>query len=153
MEKKPALEERISEWRTYISRRKEIKAVDVEELEDHLRTQVDTLKESGLDDDEAFLVAVKRLGDIDSISREFAREYSERLWKQLVVLPESNGSTFAQKKEAIVAVVLAIASAAVIKLPMLFGMAFDFDNDISLSFYARNFSLFVLPFLAGFFAW
>lgn len=153
MEKKPALEERISEWRTYISRRKEIKAVDVEELEDHLRTQVDTLKESGLDDEEAFLVAVKRLGDIDSISREFAREYSERLWKQLVVLPDLNDSAFNQKKEAIIAVVLAIASAAAIKLPVLFGMAFDFDNDISLSFYARNFSLFVLPFLAGFFAW
>ena len=58
VETKQTLEERINNWRNYISRRKEIKSSDVEELEDHLRTQVDVLKESGLDDDEAFLVAV-----------------------------------------------------------------------------------------------
>ena len=37
---------------------------------------------------EAFLVAVKRMGSLDALSREFAREHSERLWKQLVVAPE-----------------------------------------------------------------
>jgi len=88
VETKQTLEERIREWRSYISRRKAVKPIDVEELEDQLRTQVEALREAGLDDDEAFLVAVKRLGDLDSISREFAREYSERLWKQLVVLPD-----------------------------------------------------------------
>jgi len=150
---KQTLEERIKEWRRYISRRKEVKPIDVEELEDHLRTQVEVLRESGLDSDEAFLVAVKRLGDIDSISREFAREYSERLWKKLVVLPDSSDSDFKIKREAIVAVVLAVAAAVAIKLPVLFNMDFNFDSKITLSFYARNFSLFVLPFLAGFFAW
>ena len=35
--------------------------------------------------DEAFLVAVKRIGGLDDLSREFAREHSDRLWKQLVV--------------------------------------------------------------------
>ena len=39
---------------------------------------------AGLSDDEAFLVAVKRMGDIDGLSREFAREHSDRLWKQFV---------------------------------------------------------------------
>ena len=69
METKQTLEERIREWRSYISRRKAVKPIDVEELEDQLRTQVEALREAGLDDDEAFLVAVKRLGDLDSISR------------------------------------------------------------------------------------
>jgi len=153
VETKQTLEERIKEWRRYISRRKEVKPIDVEELEDHLRTQVEVLRESGLDSDEAFLVAVKRLGDIDSISREFAREYSERLWKKLVIPLDSSDSDFKIKREAIVAVVLAVAAAVAIKLPMLFNMDFNFDSKITLSFYARNFSLFVLPFLAGFFAW
>ncbi len=39
-----------------------------------------------------------------------------------------------------------------IKVPELFGMRLD-DPDPNPSFYARNLSLFVLPFLAGFFAW
>ena len=55
------------------------------ELEDHLREQVAGLAGAGLDADEAFLVAVKRMGSLDALSREFALEHSERLWKQLVM--------------------------------------------------------------------
>jgi len=153
VETKQTLEDHIREWRNYISRRKAVKPNDVEELEDQLRTQVEALGEAGLDDDEAFLVAVKRLGDLDSISREFAREYSERLWKQLVVLPDLGDSSSEMKREAVVAIALAIAAAVAIKLPVLFNIDFNLDSQFTLSFYARNFSLFVLPFLAGFFAW
>jgi hypothetical protein len=152
VETKQTLEERIREWRNYVTRRKAVKPIDVEELEDQLRTQVEALGEAGLDDDEAFLVAVKRLGDLDSISREFAREYSERLWKQLVVLPDLGDSSSEMKREAVVAIALAIATAVAIKLPVLF-IDFNFDSQFTVSFYARNFSLFILPFLAGFFAW
>ena len=58
---------------------------DVDELEDHLRHQIAELNAVGLAADEAFLVAVKRMGDVDALSREFAREHSGRLWKQLVL--------------------------------------------------------------------
>ena len=58
---------------------------DVDELEDHLRHQIAELNAAGLAADEAFLVAVKRMGDLDDLSREFAREHSGRLWKQLVL--------------------------------------------------------------------
>ena len=153
METKQTLEERIREWRNYASRRKAVKPIDVEELEDQLRTQVEALREAGLNDDEAFLVAVKRLGDLDSISREFAREYSERLWKQLVALPDLRDSSFEIKREAVVAIALAIAAAVAIKIPVLFNPEFNWDSQLTVSFYARNFSLFILPFLAGFFAW
>ena len=49
------------------------------------RGSVDELVAAGLSPDEAFLVAVKRMGSLDDLSREFAREHSERLWKQLVL--------------------------------------------------------------------
>ncbi len=150
MEEKPTLEVRIGEWRTFVSRRQAVRSVDVEELEDHLRTQVIALGEAGLDEDEAFLVAVKRLGDLDSLAREFAHEYSERLWKQLVASQGLESSV--TYKEAIVAVVLAIAAGVAIKLPELFGIDIA-GPDADRSFYTRNFSLFVLPFLAGYFAW
>ena len=151
MKKNALLEKRIAEWRQYMLRRQALSGADVEELEDHLRTQVEALEAAGLDREEAFLVAVKRLGDLDSISREFAREYSERLWKQLVVSPGEGGSSPAVSRNALVAVALAVASGIAIKLPELFGMSIS--EAAAASFYMHNISLFVLPFLAGYFAW
>ena len=78
-----SLEEQISAWRTYLRRHQAIYTPDVEELETHLRDQVAALVGGGLAVDEAFLVAVKRMGNFDALSCEFAREHSERLWKQL----------------------------------------------------------------------
>src|SRR5881409_3847701 len=80
-----SLEEQIDQWRSYLRRRQAIHSVDVAELEDHVRKQVAVLVEAGLATDEAFLVAVKRMGNLDALSREFAREHSDRLWKQLVL--------------------------------------------------------------------
>ncbi len=146
------LEERIAEWRKYILRRQALHSVDVEELEDHLRSQVEALGEAGLDEGEAFLVAVKRLGDLDSLSREFAREYSERLWKQLVISPSDSGPSTAAYRNAAMAVGLAVAAAVSIKLPELFGVKMAGGDEAAL-FYIRNLSLFVLPFLAIYFGW
>ena len=151
MDGNQTLEERIGEWRTYIRRHQTLHNVDVEELEDHLRTQVEALGEAGLDNDEAFLVAVKRLGNLDSLSREFAREYSERLWKQLAVSAGKGEPSSVAYPEAVVAIGLAIAASVALKLPELFGLKIG-ELDAA-SFYVRNFCLFVLPFLAGFFAW
>jgi hypothetical protein len=149
--KEGLLEERIGEWRRYFRMRQAVRSVDVEELEDHLRNQVEALRKAGLDEDEAFLVAVKRLGDLDSISREFAREYSERLWKQLVVSPGAGASSFAAHRSAALAVGLAIAAAVALKIPELFGLRMH-GAGANESFYLRNISLLVLPFLAVFFA-
>jgi hypothetical protein len=146
------LEERLVEWRGWARRRRSLHAVDVDELEDHLRNQVAALCDLGLSDDEAFLVAVKRLGDLDSLSREFAREYSERLWKQLVVSREPREGGSASPREGLVAVLLAIGAALAIKLPELAGLPIAGPEGVE-EFYLRNFSLFVLPFLAGYFAW
>src|ERR671910_1762677 len=148
---KPAsLEEQIDRWRSYLRRRQAIHSVDVAELEDHLREQVGGLVDAGLDTDEAFLVAVKRMGDLDALSREFAREPSDRLWKQLVVVPSDSGEPRARARtDAIVVFCLAVAAAAVIKVPALFGIQLDQDA----GFYARNLSLFVLPLLTGYFVW
>ena len=151
MTNKTILEERIGQWRQFLRRRQAVHSADVEELKDHLRSQIDALRGAGLDEDEAFLVAVKRLGDLDTLSREFAIEYSERLWKQLVVSTGSDASSPVKPRDAATAVGLAIASAAAIKIPQLFGLRFP-EPPADASFYLRNLSLFVLPFLAGFFA-
>jgi hypothetical protein len=145
-----SVEEQIARWRSYLARRQAIHPVDVAELEDHLREQIAVLLDAGLTDDEAFLVAVKRMGKLDALSREFAREHSDRLWKQLVVSPSDTGEQqTAARTDAIVAFCLAVAAAVIIKVPALFGIQLDEDA----GFYARNLSLFVLPLLTGYFVW
>ncbi|NJD17849.1 MAG: DUF4153 domain-containing protein [Gemmatimonadetes bacterium] len=146
------LEEQIGEWRAYVRRRKAIDTADVHELEDHLRSQLAALQEAGLREDEAFLIAVKRLGELDALSREFAQEHSERLWKRLVVTEAAESGT-GWGRDAVVALVLAVAAAVASKVPELFGLHMDGGDPAVEFFYVRNASLFVLPFLAGFFAW
>ncbi len=80
-----SVESQIAEWRAYVASAPGVNGHDVDELEDHLRHQISELNAAGLTADEAFLVAVKRMGDLDGLSREFAREHSGRLWKQLVL--------------------------------------------------------------------
>ena len=150
-ERQDELESQFAQWRHYVQRRPALRPSDADELEDHLRGSVDELVAAGLSPDEAFLVAVKRMGSLDELSREFAREHSERLWKQLVLTGET-GSPAADprsRRDLWVMVGCAAGAAVSVKVPELFGLRFDEDD----WFYAPNFSLFALPWLAGFLAW
>ena len=145
-----SLEDQIDQWRTYLRRRQAIHTVDVAELEDHLREQVAGLTGAGLATDEAFLVAVKRMGDLDTLSREFALEHSERLWKQLVVVPsDAAGPESRTQTEALVAFGLAAVAAMAVKVPEIFGLQIQRNADI----WVRNAMFFVLPLLTGYFVW
>jgi hypothetical protein len=145
------LEGQIAEWRAYMHRRRELHHTDTEELEDHLRSRITELTEAGLQADEAFLIAVKRMGSLDELSREFAREHSERLWKQLVQPGELDATAAARSRRELLVMVLCAAVAALsIKVPGWFGLDLSGDDG---GFYARNLSFFALPALAAYFAW
>jgi len=145
------LEAQIAEWRAYVHRRRELLQTDAEELEDHLRSRITELTEAGLGADEAFLIAVKRMGSLDELSREFAREHSERLWKQLVLPGEPEAPAAARsRRELLVMMLCAAVAALAIKVPALFGL--DISGDDA-GFYVRNVSLFALPALAAYFGW
>jgi len=150
-----SLEKQIDAWRAHLTKSRAISGSDVRELEDHLREQIASLTAQGLSEDEAFLVAVKRMGAIDDLTREFAREHSERLWKQLVLSREggdrgtesaaTNGS-----RKMWVAIGLAVLAGIAIKIPALFGM--PFAENKSEAFYQLNMGFFILPFIAAYFA-
>jgi hypothetical protein len=149
------LEEQIAQWRAYLRRRQAVHGPDVEELEGHLRDQLGALIEGGLTGDEAFLVAVKRMGSLDALSREFARAHSERLWKQLIVAsgaPGADAPASTGRTEILVVLGLAVAAALAVKLPALFGLQLDPNQEVP-PFYFRNASLFVFPLLAVYFMW
>ena len=142
-----SLEVEIAEWRSFVGQGPAVNGRDVEELETHLRDQIADLHAAGLAADEAFLIAVKRMGRVDELSREFAREHSGRLWKQLVL------SGDAQKEQTAASgwaetLLFAVGAAVAVQIARL---AAGFPDDEP-SWLIRNATLFVLPFLAGWFA-
>jgi hypothetical protein len=149
-----SLEKQIEAWRDHLRKSRTITSHDRAELEDHLREQIASLRADGLSEDEAFLVAVKRMGAIDALTREFAREHSDRLWKQLVLSTDWGDEDVASpspgwSRKMWVALALAVAAAVTIKIPALFGITFGGKG----LFYPLNVSFFILPFIAAYFAW
>src|ERR671910_768791 len=141
-----SVESQIAEGRPYVPTAPGLNGHDVDELEDHLRHQIAELNAVGLTADEAFLVAVKRMGDLDSLSREFAREHSGRLWKQLILRDDDEPAR--ASSGWFETLVFAVAAAVVVQVARL---AAHFPEEEP-TWLARNSSLFVLPFLAGYFA-
>ncbi len=139
------LEALIGRWRSELARDRALQDADVDELEGHLRDQIFELGEAGLAPDEAFLIAVKRMGSIDALSSEFAQEHSDRLWKRLAPEPAEGSS----RHDFLVMIGFACLAAAAIKVPEIFGASLIDDGE----FYARNISLFALVPLAGYFVW
>ena len=147
------LEEQIAQWRAYLRSRPALHSPDVQQLEGRLRDQLVALTEAGLAGDEAFLVAVKRMGSLDARSREFAHAHSARLWKQLVMAPgAADESANSSHVEMLVVLGLAIAAALAVKVPELFGLRLSPHEELP-PFYARNASLFVFPLLTVYFVW
>lgn len=139
------LESEIAEWRAYVEQGP-VNGRDVEELEAHLRDQIADLDAAGLAADEAFLVAVKRMGSLDELSREFARERGGRLWRQLVLAGGDDQQPPDRRwTEALLFAVAAAVAVEVARLPAGF-------PDQAPWWLVRNASLFVLPFLAAYFA-
>lgn len=151
----PTLDELIASWRDWMNHRDALSTSDIDELESHLRDRVDALAGAGLTEDEAFIIAVKRLGSIDELSREYAAEHSGRLWKQLVLDDRTGiedvdapGRTvpFLRRANGLaVALTLGVGAGVAVKATELL------TGDPELVF--RNIALLVLPFLAAWFAW
>lgn len=135
------VETQLAQWRSYLAADPALAASDLDELESHLGDQIDDLTAVGLSGEEAFLIAVRRLGRTDELSREFAREHSERLWKQLVL----GGEPAADKpnRGGVSAIGFAVLAAVVVKLPALWSASEDVT--------VRNVPILVLGVLAAWF--
>ena len=140
------VESQIAEWKAYVAMAPAVDGRDADELEAHLRDQIAELDAAGLTDDEAFLVAVKRMGDLDTLSREFAREHRGRLWKQLVLRGEEEPAR--PSNGWLEALLFALAAAVAMQVARLVA---QFPEEQP-AWLLRNIGLFVLPFLAGYFA-
>ena len=146
-ENKTALDRKISEWRAYWLSSGAISESEIEELEDHLMEEIASLLKKGLTDEEAFLIAVRRMGNLPSLAKEFRKINTNDLWKKLFSEPVDIEDRRNRIRDLILVVALAISAGLLIELPRLFGISFE-ENDI---FYVKNLSFFVLPFITFYF--
>ena len=138
-----SMETNLRRWREHALRIEG--AAEVARLEPRLRSEVENLTRSGLTSDEAWLVALRRVGADDRATRAFAHENAAAFFGN-VPAPEAPRVSF---RETIVALGFAAGAAAAIKAPNFFGLTFAGHE----AFYARNASLLILPFLSAFLLW
>lgn len=145
------IESGITRWRQQLTFQQALDPAEVEELEVRLRAQIGTLTEAGLNEEEALLIAIRRMGESPSPSRESEPDLTSRSWKTTTGSISAELSALRQK-ESWMAVGLAAAAALTMKIPNLFGVPFD-ESPPAAEFYTRNISLLTLPFMAVYFAW
>ena len=144
------LETQIRSWSNRLRGRGNFLDSDIEELEGHLRDEIESLKQSGLADDEAFLVAVKRMGGSAALSQEYAKVNTEHLWKQLMLEPEDPAQKAQSRKELWIVAALTLLAGTLGKVPALFGVHLFGGDEVT---YFKNLSLFVFPVVTGYFFW
>ena len=76
------LNEQIENWRNNLAQQNTLEKSDIDELESHLREEIENLTALNLSDEEAFMVATHRLGRPDSLSEEFAKVNESVLWRK-----------------------------------------------------------------------
>jgi hypothetical protein len=66
------LNQAIVRWRDILGEQPGVRTADLEELEDHLREAIAELQGQGLNQEEAFIIASRRLGNPEDLGSEFA---------------------------------------------------------------------------------
>jgi hypothetical protein len=141
----------IAEWRAAVERGGAVDGPDADELESHLRDQIAELETAGLTGEEAFQIAVGRLGKVDQLTAEYAREHGDRMWKQL--LPP----VALDRGRLSIAVMLGFATLAAALVLIARFVAASTTSDTEFlggtiaPWFVRDLGLFVLPVLAAYF--
>lgn len=143
------LEMQIDSWTDHLRAHGNFTEADIRELESHLREEIDDLMSAGLTPDESFLISVKRLGNLDAISHEFAKVNTENLWKHLFIDPVDNTAKKQNWRDIALVIIFALLAGTLIKIPELFGLSLE--DPAAEKFYFKNLSFFILPFIAAFF--
>jgi len=76
------LNDQISKWRCSLAASQTLETSDIDELEGHLREEIEYLAALKLSEQEAFYVARHRLGDAGSLTEEFAKINGSVLWSK-----------------------------------------------------------------------
>ena len=144
------IEREIGSWRAYLRTHGEISDDGLDELEGHLREEIENLRSHGLSDGEAFVVAVRRAGKASAVAAEYSKVQSRTLWKQLLVEPLDPAERRRARREILIVVSLALLAGLLSRIPELFGIKIFEGGE---AFYIRNISFFIIPVVALYFFW
>jgi len=67
------LNEQINKWRSNLAQSQTLGSSDIDELESHLREEIENLTDLKLSNEEAFLIATHRLGSTESLAEEYEK--------------------------------------------------------------------------------
>jgi hypothetical protein len=76
------LNEQIGKWRENLAQSHMLGTADIDELESHLREEIQSLKQLKLSDEEALLISAHRLGNTSNLSNEYAKINRGRILRQ-----------------------------------------------------------------------
>ena len=79
-----SLENLIENWRNELSAQPSFTQENMEELEDHLRMSLETLEKSGLSEEEAFLIASRRMGSTQNLDLEYGKINTVERWTRYI---------------------------------------------------------------------
>jgi hypothetical protein len=75
------LNEQIEEWRTSLLEKQTLGKSDIDELETHLREEIEQLTVAKLSEEESFCVAAHRLGDTSALAGEFEKVNTSTIYR------------------------------------------------------------------------
>jgi hypothetical protein len=122
----------------------------MEELESRLRDSVKEMTARGVTVEEAFLISIRRLGDAQALSNNFAKISTENAWRQLLVPAPEESDRRRQRLEVAIIFVLTLLAGLLGKIPALFGYGIVESHPL---LYLRNAALFALPSMAIYLSW
>ncbi|MBN2282028.1 MAG: hypothetical protein JXQ65_15705 [Candidatus Marinimicrobia bacterium] len=135
-----SLKEEIQLWLGEFQKKGNFTAEDIAEMESHLLDQIDDLKQTGLNEEEAFLISIKRLGQRYSLIHEYSRNRIQKQWKQLADEGESPAEKTDRIKETLYFIGALSAGCLLSLIPSLMGYGLDSDKAL----YFFNLSYFVI---------
>ena len=80
-----SLKQSLSQWRQNISTNPAMSESALDELESHLQESIEALEKTGLNQQEAFMIATHRLGSPCSLQAEYAKENPVPLWRHNMI--------------------------------------------------------------------
>lgn len=146
------LESKIKEWNDSLRNKGKFLHHDILELESHLRDEIESLIKKDLTEEESFIIAVKRLGNSEMLSKEYGKVNTDIIWKDLIFYDDDSQNDKRMQKDILLLVILSLLAGVLSKIPDLLGFPPLFKAKGSDGyFYGKIFSIFFLPSIAVYF--
>ena len=117
------------------------------ELESHLDESMEQLQAAGLNREEAFIIGLKRLGDSELLSSEYAKVNEGPLWKKLSLYDTESEPQKKTGRDILLLLLLSLIAGTLAKLPQWIGAinSMQYFTAIETASFFKNIGLYFIP--------